>query len=63
MPNLLGLKETIIKESQDYYNAKSNDDKRKHKENLQKQFKKFHYYRKSNQEDYKFIKKLIENIT
>ena len=63
MPNLFGLKETIIKESQDYYNAKSNDDKRKHKENLQKQFKKFHYYRKSNQEYYKFIKKLIENIT
>ena len=63
MPNLFGLKETIIKESQDYYNAKSNDDKRKHKENLQKQFKKFHYYRNSNQEDYKFIKKLIENIT
>ena len=63
MPNLFGLKETIIKESQDYYNAKSNDDKRKHKENLQKQFKKFHYYRKSNQEEYKFIKKLRENIT
>ena len=63
MPNLFGLKETIIKESQDYYTAKSNEDKRKHKGNLQKQFKKFHYYRKSNQEDYKFIKKLIENIT
>jgi len=63
MPNLFGLKETIIKESQDYYNAKSNDDKRKHKENLQKQFKKFHYYRKTNQKDYQFIKKLIENIT
>jgi len=63
MPDLFGLKETIIKESQAYYGAKSNDDKRKHKENLQKQFKKFHYYRKSNQEDYKFIKKLIENIT
>ena len=63
MPTLFGLKETIIKESQDYYNAKSNDDKRKHKENLQKQFKKFHYYRKTNQEDYQFIKKLIENIT
>ena len=63
MPNLFGLKETIIKESQDYYNAKSNDDKRKHKENLQKQFKKFHYYRKTHQKDYQSIKKLIENIT
>ena len=39
------------------------EDKRKHRENLQKQFKKFHYYRKTNQEDYQFIKKLIENIT
>ena len=63
MSGLLGLKETIIKESQDYYTAKSNEDKRKHKENLQKHFKKFHYYRKNNQEDYQFIKKLIENIT
>ena len=63
MPNLFGLKETIIKESQDYYNAKSNDDKRKHKENLQKQFKKFHYYRKTHKKDYQSIKKLIENIT
>ena len=63
MSGLLGLKETIIKESQDYYTAKSNEYKRKHKENLQKHFKKFHYYRKNNQEDYQFIKKLIENIT
>ena len=63
MSSLFSLKEDIIKESQEYYNAKSNEDKTKHRENLQKQFKKFHYYRKSNQEDYKFIKKLIENIT
>ena len=63
MSSLFGLKETIIKESQDYYTAKSNEDKRKHKENLQKHFKKFHYYRKTNEKDYKFIKKLIENIT
>ena len=63
MSGLLGLKETIIKESQAYYDAKSNDDKRKHKKNLQKQLKKFHYYRQTNQKDYQSIKKLIENIT
>ena len=63
MSSLFGLKETIIKESQDYYTAKSNEDKRKHKENLQKQLKKFHYYRKTHQKDYQSIKKLIENIT
>ena len=63
MSSLLSLKENIIKETQDYYEAKSNEDKRKHRENLQKQFKKFHYYRKTNQKDYQFIKKLIENIT
>ena len=63
MHSLFSLKEDIIKESQEYYNAKSNEDKTKHRENLQKQFKKFHYYRKTNQEDYQFIKKLIENIT
>ena len=63
MSSLLSLKENIIKETQDYYEAKSNEDKTKHRENLQKQFKKFHYYRKTNQKDYKFIKKLIENIT
>ena len=38
-------------------------DKNKHKENLQKHLKKFHYYRESNKKDYKFIKQLIENIT
>ena len=63
MSSLLSLKENIIKETQDYYEAKSNEDKTKHRENLQKQFKKFHYYRKTNQKDYQFIKKLIENIT
>ena len=63
MHSLLGLKETIIKESQAYYDAKSNEDKSKHKENLQKQLKKFHFYMKTNQKDYKSIKKLIENIT
>ena len=63
MSSLLSLKENIIKETQDYYEAKSNEDKTKHRENLQKQFKKFHYYRKTNQKDYQFIKKLIGNIT
>ena len=63
MPDLFGLKETIIKESQAYYDAKSIYDKRKHKKNLQKQLKKFHYYRQTNQKDYQSIKKLIENIT
>ena len=63
MSSLFILKEDIIKQSQEYYNAKSNDDKRKHKENLQKQFKKFHYYRKTHKKDYQSIKKLIENIT
>ena len=63
MSSLLSLKENIIKETQDYYEAKSNKDKRKHRENLQKQLKKFHYYRQTNQKDYKFIKKLIGNIT
>ena len=49
MSSLLSLKENIIKETQDYYEAKSNEDKRKHRENLQKQLKKFHYYRQTNQ--------------
>ena len=62
MSGLLGLKETIIKESQDYYTAKSNEDKRKHKENLQKQFKKFHKFRYSRMGDYKAVEKLIKNI-
>jgi hypothetical protein len=60
---VLYLKDSIIKESQDYYNASSKDDKEKYKESLQKKLKRFHYYRKSNQEDYKLIKKIIENIT
>ena len=63
MSSLLSLKENIIKETQDYYEAKSNEDKRKHRENLQKQLKKFHYYRQTNQKDYQFIRKLIGNIT
>ena len=60
---VLYLKESIIKESQDYYNASLQNEKEKYKESLQKKLKRFHYYRKSNQEDYKLIKKIIENIT
>jgi hypothetical protein len=63
MSNVSLIKENIIKGTQDYYTAISKEDKEKHKIELQKQFKKFHYYRKSNQEDYKLIKKIIENIT
>ncbi len=63
MPSVFSLKEDIIRESQAYYDATSSEDREKYKENLQKQLKKFHYYRKSNKKDYKFIKKLIENIT
>tara|TARA_Y100000310_G_scaffold306401_1_gene347514 strand:- start:247 stop:438 length:192 start_codon:yes stop_codon:yes gene_type:complete len=63
MPSLFSLKKDIIKETQAYYNAKSNEDKKKSKENLQRQLKGFHYFRKSNKKDYKLIKKVIENIT
>ena len=63
MPSVFSLKASILKETQAYYNAKSNDDKKKSKENLQKQLKGFHYFRKSNKKDYKFIKKVIGNIT
>jgi len=57
------LKQDVVKITQEYYSAKSVEDKNKHKENLQKHLKKFHYYRESNKKDYKFIKQLIENIT
>ena len=57
------IKENIIRGTQNYYTAISKEYKEKHKIELQKQFKKFHYYRKFYQEDYKNIKKLIENIT
>ena len=62
MSHLLGLKAEIIKTSQEYYNAKSNEDKQKHKENLQKSFKKFHKFRYSRMGDYKAVEKLIKNI-
>ena len=62
MHSLLSLKEDIIKESQEYYSAKSKEDKQKHKENLQKSFKKFHKFRHSRMGDYKFVEKIIKNI-
>tara|TARA_R100001198_G_scaffold83979_1_gene57669 strand:+ start:20 stop:211 length:192 start_codon:yes stop_codon:yes gene_type:complete len=62
MSSLFSLKQEIIKESQEYYNAKSNEDKQKHKENLQKNFKKFHKFRYSRMGDYKFVEKIIKNI-
>ena len=62
MSYLLGLKEEIIKTSQEYYGAKSNEDKQKHKESLQKSFKKFHKFRYTQMGDYKFVEKIIKNI-
>ena len=62
MSHLLGLKEEIIKASQEYYNATSAEDKQKHKESLQKTFKKFHKFRYTRMGDYKFVEKLITRI-
>ena len=62
MHSLFSLKEDIIKQSQEYYNATSKEDKQKHKENLQKSFKKFHKFRHSRMDDYKAVEKLIKNI-
>ena len=62
MSSLFSLKEDIIKESQEYYNAKSSEDKQKHKENLQKSFKEFHKFRYSRMGDYKAVEKIIKNI-
>tara|TARA_B110000902_G_C13817398_1_gene402296 strand:+ start:216 stop:407 length:192 start_codon:yes stop_codon:yes gene_type:complete len=62
MSYLFSLKEEIIKESQEYYNAISIEDKEKHKENLQKSFKKFHKFRYTRMGDYKFVEKIIKNI-
>ena len=62
MHSLFSIKEDIIKESQEYYNAKSNEDKQKHKESLQKSFKKFHKFRYSQKNDYVFVERLIKNI-
>ena len=62
MSSLFSLKEEIIKQSQEFYNAKSIEDKQKYKESLQKSFKKFHKFRHSQINDYKAVKKLIKNI-
>ena len=62
MSYLFSLKEEIVKTSQDYYNATSIEDKEKHKENLQKSFKKFHRFRYTRMGDYKFVEKIIKNI-
>ena len=62
MSHLLSLKEDIIKMSQEYYNATSAEDKQKHKESLQKTFKKFHRFRYTRMGDYKFVERLIKNI-
>ena len=62
MSSLFSLKEDIIKISQEFYNAKSNEDKQKHKESLQKSFKKFHKFGHSRMGDYKAVEKIIKNI-
>jgi hypothetical protein len=62
MPNLFSLKEDIIKNSQEYYSATSSEDKKKHKESLQKSFKEFHKFRNSQKNDYQFVEKIIKNI-
>ena len=62
MHSLFSIKEDIIKESQEYYSAKSKEDKQKHKENLQKSFKEFHKFRHTRMGDYKFVEKIIKNI-
>ena len=62
MHKLFSLKEDIIKQSQEYYSATNSAERQKHKENLQKTFKKFHKFRNSQINDYKFVEKLIKNI-
>ena len=62
MPDVFSIKQGIIKESQAYYNAVSTEDKEKSKENLKKQFKKFHWFRHSHKKDYENIEKIIRNI-
>ena len=62
MPSVFSIKQDIIKESQAYYDAISKEDKEKSKENLQKQFKRFHWFRHSHKKDYENIEKIIRNI-
>ena len=63
MSHVVYLKESILKDTQDYYSSTSKEDREQHKINLQKKFKQFHHYRKTHKTDYQLIKKLIENIT
>ena len=62
MPSVFIIKQDIIKASQAYYDAISTKDKDKSKENLQKQFKRFHWFRHSHKKDYENIEKIIRNI-
>ena len=63
MSHVIHLKESILKDTQEYYTCNSKEDKEKYKINLQKKFKQFHHYRETHKTDYKSIKKIIENIT
>ena len=62
MPSVFSIKQDIIKASQACYDAVSKEDKEKSRENLQKQFKKFHWFRHSHKKDYENIEKIIRNI-
>ena len=62
MSNLLGLKDSIIKKSQEYYSATSSEDREKHKKSLRESFEKFHKFRYSQKNDYLFVEKIIKNI-
>ena len=62
MHKLFSLKEDIIKQSQEYYTATNSVDRQKHKENLQKTFKKFNKFRNRQVNDYKIVERLIKNI-
>ena len=62
MSYLLGLKDNIIKQSQEYYSATSSEDRKKHKKSLQESFKEFHKFRYSQKNDYQFVEKIIKNI-
>ena len=62
MSGLFSLKKEIIKQSQQFYNATSKEDKQKIRESLQKSFKKVHKFRHSPMIDYKSIEKMIKNI-
>ncbi len=62
MSNLLGLKDNIIKQSQEYYSATSSEDREKHKKSLRESFKEFHKFRHSQKNDYIFVEKIIKNI-